>query len=416
MKSFDSIPLEEEDTPRKHGNGIKKCFRRFIRSFRITGERRVQRQKLTSKDFELPDNSMVAQYDPHLVAKYWNKQNLPREIGKFCFHLFFRGIYAKLVPVATLYITMYYVLNIFVFNSVLCTPATNSTGNSNPSSGTQSSNPELVHKALSDAKLSEAGLVRTALSGGQLCQRSKLEAYMSMEKDFTRVLTLFIGFTVSISVNSWFSQVRMMPKLDQILVQINNFMWVNPKERAEDVKVKGDVTAKQMQTTIVRYFLLSWTMCFSRMSTPLYDKFKNEHALNRKKLMLKREFDALTCGIGGDSWREKWSTPLSWVTKMVNDVDKDNKGIKILDIKDAIGKTVGAYCQDLQKLNSYNEYRLPTSLINLLTLTIYVFLILNVAAGQDLHPEDNTGNYFLMIAFDCPVLLISRLVLCRSFQ
>ena len=84
MKSFDSISLEEKEAPRKHRSAIMKCFRRFIRSFRIAGERRVQRQKLTSKDFELPDNSKVAQYDPELVAKYWNKQNLPQEMGKFC--------------------------------------------------------------------------------------------------------------------------------------------------------------------------------------------------------------------------------------------------------------------------------------------------------------------------------------------
>ena len=414
MKSFDLIPLGEEENPHKHRNGLKNCFHRFIRSFRITGERRVKRHKLTSEDFDLdlPEDYKVAKYDSRLVAKYWNERNLSRSIGQFCFHLFLRGIYAKLVPVTTLYIILYYVLNMFVFNYALCTPdcnANNANGNSNFSCGIQPNDP---------------GLVRTSLSGTWLCKRAKLEAYMAMERDFTRVLTLFIGFTVSISVNSWFSQVRMMPKLDQILVQIPNYLWVNPKENADDVKVKGDLTAKQLSITIIRYFLLSWTMCFSRMSTPLYEKFKNAHELNNKKLMLKREFDELCWNgldsdkTGTDRWREKWSTPLSWVTKMVNDIGKVDKTepdkVKVLDIKDAIGKTVGAYCQDLQKINSYNEYRLPTSLINLLTLTIYVFLILNVAAAQDLHPEKEEteiGKKILMFAFDFPVYPLVKYLL-----
>ena len=123
--------------------------------------------------------------------------------------------------------------------------------------------------------------------------------------------------------------------------------------------------------------------------------------------MLKREYDELSCGTARDSWREKWSTPLSWVTMMVNDVDmKDKSSAKAIDIKDAIGKTVAAYCNDLQRINSYNEYRIPTSLINLLTLTVYAYLILSVSAAQDMHPEkpspDPTKQFFSHV-FDIPV-------------
>ena len=391
MKNMDCC--EEEENVSRHESRIKIFFSRFFHGFMITGESRVKRQKLTKEDFELPEDCKVAQYDPERVANYWNSRNLSQPIGWLLLHLVTRGIYAKLLPVASLYVTLYYVLNIFVFNPLLCTNApsgvsNNSTSHSNSNGGTQ-------------------GLVRLALSGNALCQKAKFQEYMAMERDFTRVLTLFIGFTVSLSVSSWSSQVRMVPKLDQLLVQINNYLWVNPNQNIGNIKVKGDVSAKQLRITIIRYFLLSWTMCFSRISRPMNEKFKNAHALNRKELMLKREFDELSCGTERDSWREKWTTPLSWVTKMVNDIEvKNNKSVKILDVKDAIGKTVGAYCHDLQRLNSYNEYRMPSSLINLLTITLYVFLILNVAAAQDMHPEKKEPgilNEIILFVFDFPV-------------
>lgn len=183
---------------------------------------------------------------------------------------------------------------------------------------------------------------------------------------------------------------------------MNNFLWFDPTKKISDIKIKGDFNAKELRTTIVRYFLLSWTMCLSRMSVRLNKKFRDEHELNKKMLILKREFDELSCGTDRDSWREKWSTPLSWVTKMVNDINtKDTTSAKIVDIKDAIGKTVSAFCSDLQKLNSYNEYRMPHTLISLLTIAIYVFLIINVAAGQDMF-DDNGKNAFLDFVLDFP--------------
>ena len=91
-----------------------------------------------------------------------------------------------------------------------------------------------------------------------------------------------------------------------------------------------DVTAKQFSDTIVRYFILSWTICLSRMSVRLNEEFKDELALNKKRLMLKREFDILSCGTGRDSWREKWSTPLAWVAKMVNDANYSTDQLQVL--------------------------------------------------------------------------------------
>ena len=400
MKTFKLVSMmsEEDGTAKKNKDGnccirFTSCLFGFVRIFMVHVGLRVQREKLTSDDFELAEDSKIVDYDPKLVASYWNDRYRLRKPHKIFLQLFVKGIYAKLVPIFFLYVALYYVLNPFVFNYVLCDKTYTPTNNDNLPTPPQ-------------------GKVYLALSFGAQCSKEKFNRWISMEKDFTKVLTFFIGFIVSLSAKTWFEQVRMVPKLDQILVQINNFLWVDPTKDAGDVKIKGDVTAKQLRTTIIRYFLLSWTMCLSRMCVRLDDRFHDEHALNKKKLMLKCEFDALNCKTNRDGWREKWSTPLSWVAMMVNDINlKDNpenaKSAKILDIKDAIGKTLNEYGNNLQKLNTYNEFRLPTPLISLLTCAIYVFLVINVAAGQDMYPE-NEPNPFVKFFFDFPWFAIVK--------
>ena len=339
--------------------------------FQITGEIRVKRPKLTSEDFDLPEADRLAQYDPKRVAQYLNSRNDGNPLWKRIPTLLLHGIAVKLIPVLFVYLTLYYVLNIYGFNRLLCEDSydsKNSTTTATTGATTTTVNPH-------DTKL--------ALSRGNLCDKAHLQHWITMERDFTKILTFFIGFFVSLSVKNFFDQVRLVPHLDQILIQMNNFLWVDPNKMIDDVHIKHDMTAKQFRNTIVRYFLLSWTLCLSRMSVRLNEEFADELVLNKKRLMLKREFDILNCGTEGDSWREKWSTPLAWIAKMVNDANTNNNNnidkstTKILDIKDAIGKTIGSFCQDLQKLNSYNYYRIPAPLYQILQVSMHFFLIIS---------------------------------------
>ena len=100
---------------------------------------------------------------------------------------------------------------------------------------------------------------------GAWCHKAKFESWKQMEKDFTKVLTLFIGFLVSLSVRNWFVQVKMVPQLDSVLIQMNHFVWVDTSKNPNDFKVKMGLTPEEFRKTIIRYFLLSWTMCMSRM-------------------------------------------------------------------------------------------------------------------------------------------------------
>ena len=343
----------------------------------ITGKTRVKRQVLTSEDFELPESQKVAKYDPARVASYWNNGNVSNPLWKLILYPFLHGIFVKLIPIIILYMILFYVLNVYGFYTLFCD--------------------DVPITTIVDTKINDPEIVNLTLSSSSSCKKLYLEHWVSIERDFTNVLTFFIGFFVSLSVGRWYSQVTLVPQLDRILIQINNFLWVNPKKLMNDVKIKEDMTAKQFSDTIVRYFILSWTICLSRMSVRLNEEFEDELALNKKRLMLKREFDILSCGTGRDSWREKWSTPLAWVAKMVNDANIvksiDSESSKILDIKDAIGKTLDSFLDDLQKLNGYKDYRMPAPLVYILWVAIYVFLIINIVASQDMYLEHDTTNF-----------------------
>ena len=406
-----TIGTKYEDGPNEKEKSIcnkicnkKKSFiYKLCKPFIVAGERKVKRAKLTAQDFTLPDESWVAEYEPELVADFWNTRNLPTGLCKAIAKRLTRGIYVKLVPILILYLVSYYVLNVFVFNKSLCKEKN--------TASTDGGNTTMAKK--------EAGYVGLALAGkNYTCNKAKLESWMKMEKDFTRILTFFIGFIVSMSVRTWFQQVKMVPQLDTILIQINNFIWIDPYKDSNAFTVKMGMSPNDFRKTIIRYFLLSWTMCFSRICVRMNDVFENEGALLRKKLLYKREFDELSFGADNNlskNWREKWSSPLSWIAKMVNDPmlkDKEiAESVKILDIKDAIGKSLNAYCQDLQKLTKFDQYRIPSPLLVLLTIAIYAFLIVNVAAGQDMYPEQYDKRQWFRFIFDFPWFAMGKYLL-----
>ena len=402
MESSDLVTIEGgyRKKPRSCREKISKFCYKLINPFIVAGERRIRRPTFQAKDFMLPSDSWVAKYNPEIVADYWNRRNLPRTFCEAVAQFFYRGIYAKTAPILFLYLLQYYVLNKFIFNVALCTDPVNATTSSNGN--------HLVLQC-------PTGYVRLALSNEMCCNEAKFKSWKNMERDFTRILTFFIGFIVSLSVKTWFEQVNLIPKLDTMLIQINNYIWVDPSKKFD--RIIGGMTATEFRKTILRYFLLSWTMCLSRMGSKLHDSFDTPSKLNQKQLLLKREFDELKVETDGKNWREKWSSPLSWIAKMVNHPKlkdmkfKNQDPIELLDVKDAIGKSLNTYCQDLQKLSSFNEYRIPTPLISLLTVAMYVFLIISIAAGQDMYPEEYTQDKFIKIIFDFPWFSVAKYLL-----
>ena len=286
-----SITIHSIDDNSENKYNLWLYFHSLLSCFSITGEKRVKRENLCEEDFTLPEEYRVAKYNPKTVARYWNTRNASRSFFKIIASSVLSGIHIKLLPVTITYIALYYVLNIFLVRKLLC--------------------PEGISYSMAFT------YPLVVSSNHTTCNKEMFGQWADLEKDFTRVLTFFIGFFVSMSINNWSTQVRLVPHLDQIIIGLETFLWINPTKRTDEVKIKGNMTAKDLRMTILRYYLLSWTMCLSRVSSRLKNQFQDEYAFNRKKLLDKREFDELSCRPGSDSWIEKWTIPLLWINKMV---------------------------------------------------------------------------------------------------
>jgi hypothetical protein len=286
--------------------------------FSISGKDMVRRKELKKEDFFLPEEIKpfkVAEYDPRRVAKYWNKMYLGQHMCRTIYKSFTRGLMLKCIPVTILYLLVFYTFNLFFATAILCT-----TSSPVPLNGTE--------------KLSPFSPANTT------CNVEKIKEWKGIEKDFTRILTFFIGFFVSFTIKNYFDQVKMIPRFDTLTMGLDTLLWVDPTKKQDEIKVKGQCTAKDLRMTIMRYCFLSWTMCLSRFSSKLGRHFSNAYAYNKKKLLIKREFEELKCGTnyetGTDHWLEKWSMPLLWANKMANDLDDiktNTSDAKIKDIK-----------------------------------------------------------------------------------
>ena len=387
MSDIHAIDMKSmEDDGQSKCQSMKDCFRSIKYIFSITGENRVRREKLQDVDFTLPKDQHVAAYDPLIAAKYWNMTNRHHYLFRAVMSSFKNGICVNLLPVTILYLAIYYLVNILVVDNLLCTEPSKTSSR--------------IHLALAPSQM--------------VCNKEILDSWIKQESDFSKVLTFFIGFFVSWSIRNWSSQVMLLPKMDRICIGLYTTLWVDPSLNEADVKIKGQLTAKTFRMTIARYHLLSMAMCLSRMCSDLKNSLNDPKTYNKKGLLLKREFDDLNCGTGSDSWIEKWTTPLLWVNKMVYDLGQDLKNsncAKIKDIKDGVGKQLDGFRKDLESVHGFYEYRVPPTIINILTLAIYFFMLISAISGQNTYENEagvdknaviTTSQQIIYIILDFP--------------
>ena len=359
-----TIDVPEED---KQRNWCIPCFSiisivsNIRKCFSLTGERRVRRSRLIEEDFHLPidKNIGLPKYDPETVSKFWNNIHAYRSCFRECISSLKDGAFTKSIPLLLVYLLVYYVFNLFIAEKLLRAQCVV------PGTGFKK-NP---------------------------CVIDTLRQWKDIEKSFTKILTLFIGFFVSFSISRWLRQVELVPHLDQIIIGLDSFLWVDPTRNEDEIMARPDMTANQLKKTIVRYYFLSWTMCLSRMSTALHKIFPNELNYYDKGLLTEREFHGLCCRSGSESWTEKWTTPLLWINKLANNLSlDDSKLVKVKDLKEGLYKHLVEFRSKLQTLQNYNEYRMPRSIIRVLTMAIYVNLVLGALAGQEFTRVDALEN------------------------
>ena len=111
------------------------------------------------------------------------------------------------------------------------------------------------------------------------------------ESTATRYLTFILGFYVGQIIKRWWDQGKSLPYIDSITNCMAGFVQLEFKD---DEKSKD--SSLGLKKTIVRYCLLSWTMCLAPLSPPLQEKFKSNNPGEKyieKGLITIRELKAL---------------------------------------------------------------------------------------------------------------------------
>ena len=104
--------------------------------------------------------------------------------------------------------------------------------------------------------------------------------------------------------------------------------------------------------------------------------------------------------------------PLIWANKMANDLNTLStftNHAKVRDIKEGITTTLRRFAKDLETLNSYNEYRIPHSIIQILIIALYFFLVLSAVSSHDIPNETNVNSWERVLNF--PVFALMKYIL-----
>eukprot|EP00091_Calanus_sinicus_P006778 TRINITY_DN17528_c0_g1_i1.p1 TRINITY_DN17528_c0_g1~~TRINITY_DN17528_c0_g1_i1.p1 ORF type:complete len:262 (-),score=41.65 TRINITY_DN17528_c0_g1_i1:212-997(-) len=150
------------------------------------------------------------------------------------------------------------------------------------------------------------------------------------ESTATKYLTFILGFYVGQMIKRWWDQVKSLPDIDSITNCLAGFVQL---EFGDDQKTQD--SALRLKKKIVRYCLLSWTMCLSAISPPLHDKFSSGEKYIQKGLMRKGEMKALQ-GDRPACWKDQWWIPITWAICLVNSNHPESQGCKLKEQKDII--------------------------------------------------------------------------------
>ena len=132
--------------------------------------------------------------------------------------------------------------------------------------------------------------------------RNTLKTYFTHWEDqtqsMTRLITFLLGFYVTMITKRWWDQVNSedlqsidlllqvskIPDADHLSLSIGGFIIADPKTKD---------AGHHLKKAVIRYALLSWTMCLSRVSGPLRKQFPTTQQYIDKKLMTLEEANAL---------------------------------------------------------------------------------------------------------------------------
>ena len=128
-----------------------------------------------------------------------------------------------------------------------------------------------------------------------MCNKIWLNWVQAMQKDeatATKYLTFVLGFYVGQMIKRWVDQVKAMPDLHSITNSLAGFIQLDFNSDGT-VDVEKKTFALKLRKKILRYCLLSWTMCLATISSQFKGKFSTSDIYISKGLLKKKELDAL---------------------------------------------------------------------------------------------------------------------------
>lgn len=415
-KSLNHAKKQQSST---YGRRFKGSVKNVSRELTLNGAQRVRRSQPEQKDFDLNKDDKVAEYDTETLLSYWNTSWKKKSLRRRCYNGI-ADMLRRTLPLICVYLLLFYVFMILL-QAYIC--------------------PSSVLDAISAEQKQSNGCGCDSINSTNVPHSNEnhfcrsiidmQETIQDNEKILNSLLTFFIGFYVSHIVRTWWQNMKKMPNVDQCCISLSAFLSTESSigQDEAEVLVNGNkVTVKQFKKDICRLFLLSWTMCFCRISCRLKKKFNSPEIFIQKGLMTRLEFQKLQTG-NDDGWLERWATPLLWADKMAWNVkkeckketckkDPDNCELKKLKNFDKVivnpsnGNVEKALLnlQDaLDQLSKEYYNPLPGLINEVIVFAMYFFMGIGIIAGQGFHSD--IPDFFDKMIFNFPLYFCTKYTL-----
>ena len=357
---------------------LRRSLQRFVsfeRKVTFDGTEKVQLERVEKDEFSIPISDRVAHYDSEKLASFWNTENrhyfeIPSLYSRIWKGMKY-GLLSRTAIIILIYLVAYYLVNCIIVE-VLCT---------NELLGQI----DLLKISPEEHEIPRMSNNVTETAG---CLHYKIQIRKLADKEalFSKILTLLLGFYVAFTIERWWRQVSLLPRLDSICLTLEGCMWCDPEKEETDVLVETGMNFLQFKQTIARYCLLSFTMCMSMISQPLRMKFRKPKEFNQARLLSFEEYDVLKSKYGGDGWKTKWTHPLLWANAMICRASKNPKDadhVKFQYTREII-RELKIFQRNLRDLSDFNTYHVPNLVIRGITLGIWFWFCMGIFASEGL--------------------------------
>ena len=402
----------------------------------------VRVDPVLKEEFDLPPSQKVANYDGEELARYWNSKNMhfkKPNVFKRLWVAWRNGIWGHTSWVVLIYLLAYYFVNVLVVqylcardyasqhtltnhgtqlmidamrNQNNCPPTTN---NESPVNKTIPSSCADFDKRNSEFKQQSANLnFKYSIC---LNYDVNIQSLSVGYNTFTRILTFLIGFYVSFTISQWWTQITSIPTIDSISLALEGFTWCDDNKNEDEILVKEGLSVTQFKQTILRYCILSWTMCFSFLSPPLMEKFRDQKDFIENHLLTPEEYMKLLTSMrcpSVDGWKVKWTIPIIWANEMLSKAQKlhpskSGQMFSIIELKEIL-KVLSEFQRSLHRVFHLNNNRVPDLIIQAIKVGLWWWLLVGVVSSQGLINKESNINIIVALILNFPAMHVMQYI------